>query len=221
MKTLFIASALAVLIAAPLAAQTPRARATDVYGTPALSIRPFFVATDQNDAAKTTFNAAFGRSVEPFFGGGVQLALRNGLFVEVGVSRFRKTGQRAFINNGQTFQLVIPLTATVRPLEVSAGYRFGASRSQRIIPYVGVGVGRYSYQETSDFAGTGDNVDTNHSGYLAVGGLEFRVHRSIAVSADAQYTHVPGILGLGGVSKDAGETDLGGIAARFKVLIGR
>ena len=51
--------------------------------------------------------------------------------------------------------------------------------------------------------------------------MEFRVQKWIGVAVDAQYTHVPGILGTGGVSKDAGETDLGGIAARFKVLIGR
>ncbi len=220
MKTL-MACALAVLTTAPLAAQTRRPATSSAEDTPKLSLRPFFVVTDQKFAAKTTFNAAFGRSVEPFFGGGVQLALRNGLFVEVGASRFRKSGQRAFLNNGQTFQLGIPLTATITPFEVSAGYRFGAWKSRRIVPYVGLGVGRYSYQETADFAAEGDNVDTHHSGYLAVGGLEFRVHRWIAVSADAQYTHVPGILGAGGVSKDAGETDLGGLAARFKVLVGR
>ena len=43
----------------------------------------------------------------------------------------------------------------------------------------------------------------------------------IGLSVDAQYTHVPGIIGAGGISKEAGETDLGGMAARFKVLIGR
>ena len=41
------------------------------------------------------------------------------------------------------------------------------------------------------------------------------------MSVDAQYTHVLGILGTGGISQDAGEKDLGGIAARVKVLIGR
>lgn len=220
MKTL-IACALAVLTAAPLAAQTRRPATSSADDTPKLSLRPFFVVTDEQFAAKTTFNAAFGQSMEPFFGAGAQLSLRNGLFVEVGVSRFRKIGQRAFLNNGQTFRLGIPLTATITPFEITAGYRFGASKPRLVVPYVGVGVGRYSYQETSDFAAEGDNVDTHHSGYLAVGGLEFRLHRWISLSADAQFTHVPGILGVGGVSKDAGETDLGGLAARFKVLVGR
>jgi opacity protein-like surface antigen len=218
---LLAACVLAAITASPLAAQTRRPVSRSAEETPKLSLRPFFVVTDEQFRAKTTFDAAFGRSIEPFFGAGAQLSLRNGVFVEVGASRFRKSGQRAFVSNGQTFQLGIPLTATLTPFEVTAGYRFGAATSRRIVPYVGVGVGRYSYQETGDFASDGDNVDAHSNGYLAVGGLEFRLHRWVAVSADAQYTHVPDILGAGGVSKDASETDLGGIAARFKILVGR
>jgi hypothetical protein len=217
MKTV-TALTLAVLIAAPLAAQSNVASFDEPF--PA-SARLFLLATDQSFAAKTTFNAAFGKSVEPFFGGGLQVVGRNGLFVEFGISRFKKTGQRAFVNNGQTFPLGIPLTATITPLELSVGYRFGASGSSRFIPYGAAGIGRYSYREESDFSGAGDNVDTHHSGYLVTGGLEVRVHRWIGVAVDAQYTHVTGILGAGGVSKDAGETDLGGIAGRFKILVGR
>ena len=209
---------LVLLVSAPVAAQ-PNA---DSFDEPfPASIRAFFLATDQSFAAKTTFKAAFGKSVEPFFGGGLQVALRNGLFVEVGFSRFKKTGQLAFVNNGQTFQLGIPLTATITPLELSAGYRFGASGSSRFIPYAAAGVGRYAYREAADFAIDGDNADTHHVGYLAAGGVEVRVHRWIGLAVDAQYTHVTGILGAGGVSKDAGESDLGGIAGRFKILIGR
>jgi outer membrane protein W len=151
----------------------------------------------------------------------VQVALLNGVFVEVGISRFSKSGQRAFVSNGQTFQVGIPLTATITPVEVSAGYRFGASGSRWLIPYVAAGVGRYAYKETSSFAATGDDIDTHHSGYLAAGGVEIRLHRWIGVAVDAQYTRISGILGAGGVSKDAGESDLGGIAGRFKVLVGR
>jgi hypothetical protein len=53
------------------------------------------------------------------------------------------------------------------------------------------------------------------------GGAEFRVHQWVGLSVDVQYTHVPGILGTSGVSQQAGETDLGGVAARFKVVVGR
>ena len=44
--------------------------------------------------------------------------------------------------------------------------------------------------------------------------------RWISISGDAQYTHVTGILGAGGISQDANEKDLGGVAARIRVLVG-
>ena len=90
-----------------------------------------------------------------------------------------------------------------------------------MIPYAAGGIGRYNYKEESDFSADGDAVDAHHVGYLVNGGVEFRVQKWIGLAVDAQYTHVPGILGQGGVSKEAGETDLGGIAARFKVIVGR
>jgi len=210
---------LAVLSAVPVAAQSQPdpAAFSEPYD---VSFRGFFVATEQSFAAKTTFDAAFGKSTQPFFGGGVQITSLSGFYIEFGVTRFKKTGQRAFVSNGQTFPLGIPLTATITPIEFSAGWRFGA-RSWKVIPYAAGGIGRYNYKEESDFSAAGDTVDTHGVGYLVNGGVEFRVHKWIGLSVDAQYTHVPDILGQGGVSKDAGETDLGGIAARFKVIVGR
>ena len=35
------------------------------------------------------------------------------------------------------------------------------------------------------------------------------------------YARVPGILGKGGVSREVGEHDLGGIAGRVRVILGR
>jgi hypothetical protein len=209
----------AALLAAPASAQTQ----TDPSGFDKpydVSFRGFFVFTEQNFAAKTTFQAVFGHSVEPFYGGGFQITTPSGVFVEFGITRFKKTGQRAFVNNGQAYPLGIPLTAAITPVEFSAGYRFFAKTS-RVIPYAAGGIGRYAYTEESDFAGAGDNVNTAHVGYLVNGGVEIRLQKWIGVAVDAQYTHVPGILGEGGVSMQAGETDLGGIAARFKVIVGR
>jgi hypothetical protein len=218
MKTIAVCF-FAVLTAVPVAAQSTADPAA--FSQPdETSFRGFFVFTEQSFAAKTTVEAAFGSSTQPFFGGGLQVASPNGLYIEFGITRFQKTGQRAFISNGQTYPLGIPLKATVTPIEFSVGYRFGA-KSSKVIPYVAGGIGRYAYREESDFSGDGDNIDTHHVGYLATGGVEFRVQKWIGVAVDANYTHVPGILGTGGVSKDAGETDLGGIAARFKLLIGR
>ncbi|HJZ77877.1 MAG TPA: outer membrane beta-barrel protein [Vicinamibacterales bacterium] len=196
-------------LAAPAAAQEP----------PAISIRPFVFGSIQSFAATDTFNAVFGQSYDPFFGGGVQVVVHDGFVVELAASRFKETGQRAFINNGQSFRLGIPLTAEIVPFEITGGYRF--KLSPRVRPYVAGGWGTYKYTETAEFNVDTENVATRHSGFVLNGGADFRLQTWISIGADVQYTHVPGILGTGGVSQQAGEDDLGGVAARFKLIVGR
>ena len=77
MKTI-AACLLAVLTAVPVAAQSTAdpAAFSEPYET---SFRGFFVVTEQSFAAKTTVEAAFGNSTQPFFGGGVQVASPNGV----------------------------------------------------------------------------------------------------------------------------------------------
>jgi outer membrane protein W len=202
------------------------APATAQDDAPALSIRPFVLGTVESFAAVDTFNAVFGRSYDPFLGGGVQVVVQDHYVVELTASRFQRTGQRAFISGGQSYRLGIPLKATLTPLEVTGGYRFRLS--PRIRPYIAAGVGTYLYKEESDFAdpaaqppARGVDLDARHLGYIVNGGAEFRLHRWVGVGADVQYTHVTGILGTGGVSQQAGENDLGGVAGRVKVIIGR
>ena len=211
---------LSLALSTPLAAQTRR---PTVSGNtePKLTLRPFFLATGQQFTAKTTFNAVFGSPTAEFWGGGLQLVLRNGVYIDVSASRFSKTGQRAFLDNGQTYRLGIPLTATVTPFEVTGGYRFRLPKHRSVIPYVGGGIGSYAYTEASAFADAGDDIDTRHAGFLVVGGAEFRVHRWVGIAADLQYTHITGVLGTGGISKEAGDDDLGGGAVRVKVVVGR
>jgi opacity protein-like surface antigen len=141
------------------------------------------------------------------------------VWVDVAVSRFEKTGQRAFDNNGQTFSLGIPLTIAITPIEVSAGYRFRTR--PRLWTYLGAGVGSYGYDESSSDAIAVENVSVRHTGFLVVGGVEGRVQKWISLAGDVQFTRVSGILGTAGISKDVGENDLGGIAVRFKVIVGK
>ena len=185
---------------------------------PARSLRPFFVYTGEQFTAHETFDTVFGEPFQSLYGGGLQLAFASGFYVDVSASRFKKTGQRAFFFEGQGFPLGIPLTATLTPFEVSAGARLRAS--SRFFPYVGAGVGTYRYEESSEFDDGGE-FEIRHVGYLIVGGAEIRLSRWVAVSGDVQFTRVPGILGEGGISKETGETDLGGIAGRFRLIIGR
>jgi hypothetical protein len=206
----------ALAMAAPAAAQVRRPvfRPND---PPSISLRPFFLASEQRFSARKTFETVFGKSAQPFWGGGLSVAFRNGFYVDVTASRFKKTGERAFFFEGQGYPLGIPLTVTVTPIEVTAGQR--SRITPRMFLYTGFGVGSYRYQETSQF--DDGPFEKRHVGYLVAAGLEFRVSRWVGVSGDAQYTYVSGIIGTGGVSKEAGENKLGGIAGRFRVIVGR
>jgi len=185
-----------------------------------IDVHPFVLVTDQRFAAQTSFKAEFDSAAEAFWGAGVDIVYRRAYFLDLSVSHMSKTGQRAFLNNGDVFRLGVPVRAVVTPLELTAGYRVRLRRS-RIVPYAGAGVGTYAYRETSDFSAAGEDVAVSHAGFLAVGGAEVRVSRWIAVTGDVQYTKVPGILGQGGISKDVDESNLGGVAARLRVILGR
>jgi opacity protein-like surface antigen len=205
------------LVATPALAQ----RIPDPPGQsePSVAPRVYFLATVERFAAADTFNAAFGGSAYPFFGGGIQAAWKNGFFLDGAVSYFRKTGERAFAFQGETFGLGIPVKATLIPVEFSAGYRFGGSGS-RVTPFAGGGLGIYNYKEESGFDEAGDEVSSHKAGYFGLAGVEFRMSRRIWSAVDVQYSRVPGILGDGGLSALFGEDDLGGFAIRFRLMVG-
>ena len=217
-------------LAAPAAAQrparpparpAPRRVLPPLPLEPPISFRPFVMGAESAFAAVETFKAIFAKSYAPFFGGGLQVAFHGRYYIEVGASRFEQTGQRVFRENGQNFGLGIPLTATIMPLEITVGYRFRPRRMPRLRPYIGAGVTSYAYEERSDFDEPGEGLKTRHAGLVGVGGLELRVHKYVGISADAAVSHVTGILGQSGISKDVGESDLGGISARFRLIVGR
>ena len=179
------------------------------------------MGTENAFAAVDTFSAIFGISYGPFFGGGLQVAFHGKYYVEVSASRFEQTGQRAFSFNGQSFGLGIPLTATITPLEITAGYRFRPRQMPHIRPYIGGGLTSYQYVESSPFSEAGTDVPTRHAGLIGVGGVEYRVHKYVGLSGDVAISRVTGLLGQAGISKDLGETNAGGLAARFRLIIGR
>jgi hypothetical protein len=204
-------------LATSLCAQTPAAP-SGRSASALFSVRGFGLITEQSFSALDTFDAVFVSANGPFFGGGLQVVHRSGIFAEFSASWFRKTGERAFRSNGQSFRLGLPLTASVTPVEVTGGYRIHFRKFPRVVFYLGAGAGSYAYQETSQGS---DPLDVRHAGYLALGGVEVRAFRWVAFTIDSQYTHIPGILGTGGVSEDAKEDDLGGTALRFRVIVGR
>ena len=189
-------------------------------GTPAISIRLFGLVSAQSFDAKNTFDAVFGSTGGVFYGGGVEIVHPSGLFVDLEASYFSKTGQRAFVNDGQTFQLGVPLTVTMVPLDAMVGYELRRQR-WRFLPYVAAGITSVGYKETSDFSEPGDDVDARQVGYIVAGGVRVRVSPRFSVSVDAADSRVTGILGEGGLSQQFGEKNLGGVSGRVRVIIGR
>ena len=186
---------------------------------PALALRGFGQAGLISFAARQSFAAVTGESFGPTLGAGAQVRFRSGLYLQVSVERFRRTGQRVFVFEGETFPLGIPNTVTVQPVVAAVGYRSPSPGSIR--PYLGVGLGSYRLQEVSPFDDASEEVDQRHRGYHAHGGVEFWARRWFAPAVEARYTTVPDALGTRGAAAEFAESDLGGWQVYAKILIGR
>src|SRR5438105_320283 len=87
-----------------------------------IDVRPFVLFADERFAAQKTFNATFESATHPLFGGGADVVLQRGVFLELAVSRMSKTGQRFYIDDsGNVFRLGIASRVTITPVELSAG----------------------------------------------------------------------------------------------------
>jgi hypothetical protein len=172
--------------------------------------------------AADTFETALGSASGSIFGGGVRVGLPlGGLFVDLGAWRFRDSGQRVFVFEGEAFPLGIPVDVTITPIELGGGWQFRFRRAPRWRPYAAGGFTSYKYSETSEFATASENVDERFNGYHLAGGLEVRVHRWIGVGGEINWTRVPDAIGDSGLSAEFQESDLGGTGFRFKLTIGR
>jgi opacity protein-like surface antigen len=169
--------------------------------------------------ASHTFEAVAGtdHDIGVSIGGSV-VRLWRGVFAEVAWSQQKITGQRVFVNQGTVYGLGVPLTITMRPVDVAAGWRVQAGRMS---PYGGAGVSFLSYKETDPFAAAGETVETSHVGPVVMGGVDFAVWRWILVGGEVRYRRVSGILGGGGVSQSFGEDTLGGVSAAVRLSVGR
>ncbi|HEV8574388.1 MAG TPA: hypothetical protein VGR43_06725 [Dehalococcoidia bacterium] len=185
---------------------------------PRASVRGFGQIGRMSFTAEHSFKTILGQSYGRTFGGGVQVKSFNGIYLQLGVERFRETGQRVFVVDNTVYPLGIPDTITITPITLSFGYRF---RGGSIVPYGGGGVGAYLLKEKSQFEAEGESVDEHHKSYHVVGGLELQTIPWVALAVEGQYTRVPDALGSNGVSAVFNEHDLGGFQAQLKVLIGK
>lgn len=197
--------------------RTPAGRAVRPRPS-AFGVRAYGEGAYQWFTAKDSFNAIFETSSGPFYGGGGQVHV-GPVYVDVGVSRFEKTGERVFVFEGEIFRLGIPDRVTITPIVVTAGYRFPVR--DRMVPYLGGGIGSMKFEETSDVADPDENVSERFTSYHAVGGVEYAATRWLFVAGEVRYASVPDALGAPGVSAEFDESNLGGVAVAVKVMIGR
>lgn len=188
----------------------------------ALAFRGFGDIGATHFNASRSFGAVLGSATGIIGGGGVDVVLPQRIFVMFDASRFSKDGSRVFVNNGQVFDLHIPTTIRVTPLEISAGYRFG-TLDQRLVPYAGGGIGWHRYEETSQFANASENVKQTFRGYQVLGGVEYRVVDWFGVAGEVRFASVPNALGQdpNGASAQFGEKNLGGTTFVVKAVLGK
>jgi opacity protein-like surface antigen len=171
-------------------------------------------------AAKDTFEALADTSQQPVFGGGVQVTnIWKGVFADLGVSQIQTVeGERVFLDDGEVFELGIPLEVKMRPLDFAAGWRFAFGR---VSPYVGAGVTLFRYEETSEGSDPGEDVEESRNGPLFLGGVDVTIVSWLHAGGEIRYRQVTGILGEGGVSAEFGEDNAGGLTAAVRISIGR
>lgn len=223
-----LASAAWLTAAMPADAQTrtqprPRTTAAPARRQPASSfgVRGFFDIGRTTFAATQSFEAVLGKANGPIIGGGGEVRLPGNLFVSLRGSRFTADGERVFVSGGETFPLGIATTVTVTPIELTGGYRY-VRRGWLVVPYGGGGIGWHRYRETSEFAEPSENVSLTARGYHAMAGLDVPVRRWIGAAVEAQWSRVPDAFGddPNGVAQAFDESDLGGVTARVKVVVG-
>lgn len=174
--------------------------------------------------AKESFTAVIGKPAGPFLGGGGRVGLPwFNLFVDIGAWKFQEDGQRVIRLDGETYPLGIPVSVTVTPIELTFGYRFNQLHRfvPRLTPYIGAGYTSLKYEETSSFAASGEDVADRFAGHHFMGGAELKIFKWLGVAGEFMWMSVPDAIGTAGVSKEFGETDLGGSTLRGKITIGR
>ena len=218
-----LAIAVFALVAAdPASAQSkPRPRPRPAPQSRSISIGGYGMFGLINLTAVDTFDAVLDKTSGNIYGGGATVGLPlGGLFVDIGAWQFKEVGERAFIHEREVFRLGIPVTITITPLELTAGWRF-RRRNSRLVPYAGGGITMYGYKETSSFSTPAEDVDDRFSGYHVMGGVEYKVMRWLGIGGEAAWTTIPDSIGTGGISKVFRESDLGGTSFRAKITIGR
>jgi hypothetical protein len=215
MKMRHASATMAVLcaLAAPAAAQQPPY--SPPSNGPSIGIHAYAVGDADMLAALESFGAAFGTRQMTAVGGGAEVDVWKHLFFRVAATRTERTGTRVFVDGPDVFDLHIPMTVTMTPFEAGGGWRF-ASRS-RVTPYVGGAFVSLAYQQVSDFAEAGENVNERYGGGAVFGGVDIGVWKGLFVGGEAQFRHITVPDAGNTIMHEFGESDLGGLTARIRI----
>ena len=206
----------ALLTLLVLGAVAGSAAAQPYSSGPSIGIRGFGVIDADAVAASRSFDAVFGSKQVTGAGGGVEVDVSRHLFVRVAATRIQRTGTRVFVGSGEVFPLGIALTMTMTPLEAGGGWRFAST--SRVTPYIGAAYVSLGYQETSDGAQPGENVNERYAGAEGFGGVQVGIWKGLFAGGEVQYRHVGVPVVSTSVMSQFNENDLGGFTAR--VLFG-
>jgi opacity protein-like surface antigen len=180
--------------------------------------RGFLAVGSESFRASQSLTAMFGDASGGVVGGGAEVSFARRFFIQVSAGRTRMVGQRVFVFGGEVFPLGLADTVTLTPVDVTGGYRFSLGR--RFTPYAGGGLGSLSFKEESAFADGAEDVNGRFLSYHIMGGVEFTIHKWIAVAAEIRVRSVPNAIGKDGVSAEFHEPNLGGTAIMFRILLG-
>lgn len=169
--------------------------------------------TSAPKSAAAVFDGARGGAT---FGGDLRFSLTRSLFVGAGARSFTKKGERVFVadSTSQAFPLGHPLEVRLTPIFGLVGWRFRADEA--LVPYVGVGGGVTGYKEESTVAGITESESKSKASWHVVAGADYAL-RNLGLGLEVRFSSVPNAVGLGGVSRVYGETDLGGFALTARI----
>jgi hypothetical protein len=194
--------------------------AAQTTGTTSVGGRVFGWADWQQMAAKESFDAVAGTTTATGVGGGAEIhRLWKGVFLRGAVSRMKVEGERVFVFDGAVFPLNQPLEITMTPIELGAGWRFGAV-GERLVPYVGAGAVWLKYREDGQGSTSADRVNETYTGAVIFGGVDVSVWRFVSAGAEVAWRTAK-VKDAGGVFEAFGEDDLGGISVRVMLSVGR
>jgi len=171
--------------------------------------------------SSSTFKTLVGTANLPGFGGAADiLNLVSRVFVRFGIAQDSKDGSRAIVlDDGTVHSTGVPLTLSVRTVELAAGWRQYPKKHPKFAWYLGAGIAFSELISESPFPQPGDNESDSGSGALVFAGFDRTIWKALIGGLEVQYRSIKDAIGSGGISEAKGESSLGGATIRGMIGI--